>query len=181
MACITALFFFSRESRPSVLLKRSIDTIRKETGFDDLDYDSTDKLPSIKVFTRTMLIRPTYLFFTEPIVCTVSIMSATVFASIYLQTAGLTVPYQELGLSERETSTVYTTWIIGLVLTVPIRVLDWHILSGKLRRQKPICPEDKLTGFYIAAPVLALALWWFAWTVPPRASSILPEAIGTVF
>lgn len=28
-------------------------------------------------------------------------------------------------------------------------------------------PEDKLVGFYIAAPLLAAAFWWFAWTIPP--------------
>jgi len=34
--------------------------------------------------------------------------------------------------------------------------------------------EDKLFGFYIAAPVLAVGLWWFAFTVPPLAKNTSP-------
>jgi hypothetical protein len=33
-------------------------------------------------------------------------------------------------------------------------------------------PEDKLTGFYVAAPLQALAFWIFAWTIPPHAKSL---------
>lgn len=35
-------------------------------------------------------------------------------------------------------------------------------------------PEDKLVGFYIAAPLLAAAFWWFAWTIPPYAKRQSP-------
>lgn len=43
-------------------------------------------------------------------------------------------------------------------------------------------PEDKLLGFYIAAPTLALALWWFGATIPafvhaPWIISMLPLAL----
>ena len=30
-------------------------------------------------------------------------------------------------------------------------------------------PESKLLCFYVATPVLAAGLWWFAWSMPPRA------------
>jgi hypothetical protein len=35
-------------------------------------------------------------------------------------------------------------------------------------------PEDKLVGFYIGAPLLAAAFWWFAWTIPPYAKRQSP-------
>ena len=40
----------------------------------------------------------------------------------------------------------------------------------------PLEPEDKLFGFYVAAPVLAAGLWWFAWTVPPLVTGVSPCA-----
>ncbi|KXS99292.1 hypothetical protein AC579_3921 [Pseudocercospora musae] len=33
-------------------------------------------------------------------------------------------------------------------------------------------PEDKLFGFHIAAPILAIGLWWFAWSVPPPVQGV---------
>jgi hypothetical protein len=35
-------------------------------------------------------------------------------------------------------------------------------------------PEDKLRGFFIAAPVYAIGLWWFAWTIPPKVYNVSP-------
>jgi hypothetical protein len=35
-------------------------------------------------------------------------------------------------------------------------------------------PEDKLLGFFIAAPLQAIAFWWFAWTIPPYAQHLSP-------
>jgi hypothetical protein len=172
LACVAVMFLFSQESRPSVIMKQKIIAIQKRTGFHDLDYDSTDKIPSLGFFARTMLVRPTHFFFTEPIICLVSTMSATVFSSIYLQTEGLTVPFEKFGYSERQISLVYYAWIVGIMLTIPLRMMDWHIVSQKMRRHKVILPESKLTGFYVAAPVLAIALWWFAWTIPPRVSAL---------
>ncbi|KAK3629308.1 hypothetical protein LTR56_013033 [Elasticomyces elasticus] len=171
---VSFLFLWTKESRPSVLLKKKIMAVQKATGFQDLNYDSPDKVPNFRTFTRTMLVRPIQLFFMEPIVCAVSIMSAVICSSIYLQTEGLTIPYETLGYNERQISLVYFAWIVGLPLTIPLRLVDWHILSGRIRRRQPIRPEDKTTGFFVAAPVLAIALWWFAWTIPPYAENISP-------
>ena len=37
-------------------------------------------------------------------------------------------------------------------------------------------PEDKLMGFFLAAPIQAIAFWWFAWTIPPSGKHISPLA-----
>ncbi|SMR64318.1 unnamed protein product [Zymoseptoria tritici ST99CH_3D1] len=168
------LFLWTKESRPSVVLKREIVLVERTTGFRGLQQDKADHVPDLSTFARTMLCRPVRFFFTEPIICTVSTMSAVIFSSVYLQTEGLTVTYQVFGFSEREASLVYLTWIIGLILTIPLRLFDWHVLSARIRQRKAITPEDKITGFFVAAPVLCAALWWFAWTVPPYAPTISP-------
>ncbi len=175
MLAITCLLCFgTHESRPSVLLKRHCEIVQKATGYDDLDFENNDKVPNFRTFARTMLIRPIRFFFTEPIITAVSIMSGTIFASIYLQTEGLTVPYQDFGYSERSTSLVYLAWAVGLILTVPLRLNDWRIISNRIRFKQNISPEDKITGFYCAAPVLAGALWWFSWSIPPKVSHVSP-------
>ncbi|KAK5947121.1 hypothetical protein PMZ80_001268 [Knufia obscura] len=170
--CLTC--FFAHESRPSVLLDRHMKAIRKSTNCEDLWTDNKDKVPDIRTFTHTMLIRPARFFFTEPIITAVSIMSAVVFGSVYLQTEGLSVTYEAFGFNEREASLVFFAWIIGLVLTIPLRLNDWRLVSRRLRKKEEVRPEDKINGLYVASPVLAVALWWFSWTVPPVGKSISP-------
>lgn len=178
LAGVCLLCFFTHESRPSVLLSRRIKAVQESTGCNDLWADNKDKVPDLRTFATTMLIRPTVWFFTEPIVCTVSIMSGVIFASIYLQTEGLTVTYEAFGFSERQASLVFFTWIIGLTLTIPLRLNDWRLVSRRLRNNEEVRPEDKIVGFYVAAPTLAVALWWFSWTVPPVVSRNRPR-LGT--
>jgi len=175
LAVVCLLCFFTHESRPSVLLSRRIKAVQKSTACNDLWADNKDKVPDLRTFANTMLLRPTVWFFTEPIVCTVSIMSGVIFASVYLQTEGLTVTYEAFGFSERQASLVFFTWIIGLTLTIPLRLNDWRLVTRRLRNNEEVRPEDKIVGFYVAAPTLAVALWWFSWTVPPVVSQHRPH------
>lgn len=159
-----------------MLLNRQVEAVQRETDTHDLETENQDRVPNFRTFAHTMLIRPAQWFFTEPIVCVVALMSGVIFSSLYLQTEGLAVTYayEEFGFNEHQASLVYIAWIIGLVLTVPLRLNDWRIVSRRLRRNEKVRPEDKITGFYVAAPVLAAALWWFAWTVPPAVNGISP-------
>lgn len=141
--------------------------MRETTGFDGLTCDESSKIPDIQTFVTTMVSRPIRFFFTEPIVCTVSIMSATIFGSVYLQTEGIKVIYRSFGFDERQSALPLISWIVGLILTVPLRMYDWKFVSYRLRMGHAVRPEDKMTGFYVAAPVLAVSLWWLSWTIPP--------------
>jgi hypothetical protein len=42
-------------------------------------------------------------------------------------------------------------------------------------------PENKLRGFFIAAPVYAIGMWVFAWTIPPKVRHISPFVSITAF
>jgi hypothetical protein len=141
--------------------------VRKATGFNDLLCDESSSVPSLSTFATTMLSRPVRFFFTEPIVCTVSIMSATVFGSVYLQTEGIRVIYESFGFGKRRAALPLIAWIVGLLFTIPFRIHDWRVVSRRLKQGLFIRPEDKILGFYVAAPVLAISFWWLAWTVPP--------------
>lgn len=163
-------FWFTQESRPSVILHHRLKRVRETTGFDKLTCDESSKISDIRTFVTTMVSRPIRFFFTEPIVCTVSIMSATIFGSVYLQTEGIKVIYRSFGFDERQAALPLISWNVGLILTVPLRMYDWRLVSWRLRNGLAVRPEDKMTGFYVAAPVLAVSLWWLSWTIPPYVS-----------
>lgn len=61
---------------------------------------------------------------------------------------------------------------LGVFLSFLPRLYDVCITSSRIKHGRVIEPEDKLFGFYLAAPILATGLWWFAFTVPPLAKEV---------
>ncbi|KAK0879695.1 hypothetical protein LTR87_006497 [Friedmanniomyces endolithicus] len=131
-------------------------------------------LPTISEFVRTSLWQPIRLF-TEPIVGAVSIMAATVYGIIYLFSDALpTIYIDDFGLGAQPASLVFLAIALGIPRTFLPRIYDTRIANKIQKLGRQIEPEDKLFGFYIAAPVLAISLWWFASTVPPLIPTISP-------
>ena len=166
------LLFFIRESRPSQLLESQVRLVRKETGFSPTRIQNPDHVPQKSQFLQTTLVRPVRLLFTEPIVFMVSVISAIAFGLIYLFTEALQVVYGAYGFSIQQTSLAFIPIGIGLLGGICMRFYDSHLLESRKRSGHPITPETKLTGYAVAAPLLAIGLWIFAWTVPPKITSI---------
>ncbi|RMX80835.1 hypothetical protein D0869_07258 [Hortaea werneckii] len=166
-----------QESRPSQVLRENVRKIARKTSFDRLSASSDHHLPTAKEFVRITMTQPIRLFFTEPVVFWVSIMGATVYAVLYLFSEALTVIYGDgLQLSERTTSLIFLAFGIGIVPTFLPRIYDMVLANRQRRRGVQMEPEDKLFGFYVAAPVLAVALWWFGATIPPLVEGVSPWA-----
>ena len=157
-----------RESRPSQLLGHRLRAIQKLTGDNSLHIQNPDDAPSFYAFVQTSLFRPVRLFWTEPIVFMVSIMTAVAFGIVYLFIEALQVVYGSYGFSIQDTSLAFIPLSIGLLFGVFVRFYDHKMIAKRKRRGQSLHPEDTLTGFVIAAPVLAVFLWCFAWTIPPR-------------
>lgn len=97
----------------------------------------------------------------------VSFMSAIAFGLIYLFTEALQVVYGSFGFTIEQTSLAFVPVGLGLLCGVCTRLYDQHTLVKRQRLGQKLAPEDKLTGYAIAAPLLAIGLCCFAWTVPP--------------
>lgn len=118
------------------------------------------------------MFRPLHLFFTEPIVFISSILGAIAFGLLYLFTEALPVVYAEFEFNSIQSSLAFIPIIIGIFCGVGTRIYDQRLYNATIRKGKPLQPEQKLVGFVIGAPFLALGLWWFAWTVPPRVTGV---------
>jgi hypothetical protein len=155
-AFVAILFVTIRESRPSVVLAQLDDAQRKGGKW---------HIPvSYKKFG---LSRPIRLLFTEPIVFLVATISAIAFGLIYLFTEVLPLVYKELGFHDGWQNLPFLALVIGMLLSIITRFYNAHVLANA---EKPVSPESKFTGFLIGAPALAMGLWWFGWTIPPRVS-----------
>ncbi|KAF4812519.1 Major facilitator-type transporter sorT [Colletotrichum siamense] len=146
-----------KESRPSVALAK-------------IEASETGVRPNMR--EKLDLVRPLRLFFTEPIVFVVAILSAIAFGLIYLFTEVLPMVYLQLDFQHGWKNIPFLPLGIGMVLSVFTRVYDSRLLAKKTAACLPITPESKCIGFVIGAPLLAGGLWLFAWTIPPQVLSV---------
>ncbi|RDL32997.1 uncharacterized protein BP5553_08436 [Venustampulla echinocandica] len=169
---LAILLLFIKESRPSKLLAKRLSMLHRKTGKLRFRIENPDHVPDFKTFTKTSLRRPIRLFFTEPIVFVVSVMSSAGWALIYLFTEAIPVIYTGFGLTREQSSLMFLAIGVGICFGVLPRIHDHTLLRDHDAANKSLHPEDKLLGFAFAAPSLAAGLWWLVLTVPP--ASTLP-------
>ncbi|KAH9208284.1 major facilitator superfamily domain-containing protein [Leptodontidium sp. 2 PMI_412] len=173
-AIITGIFafllLFIKESRPSRLLSQRLATLQGNGEMPNLRINNPDHTPDFQTFAKVALRRPIRLFFTDPIVFLVSIMSAVGWALIYLFTESLPVIYAGFGFSRKESSLLFLAILVGIFFGIFPRMQDWRVLKQRKLNGQPLHPEDKLVGFIYAAPCLAFGLWWLTLTVPPASN-----------
>lgn len=96
-------------------------------------------------------------------------MGSVVCATFWLFAEALPLVYGSFGFSKQEASLAFIPIGIGLFFGIFTRLHDQRVLADRRRNGTAAEPEDKLYGFAIAAPTLAISFWWFAWSVPPHA------------
>ncbi|KAB8068161.1 major facilitator superfamily domain-containing protein [Aspergillus leporis] len=169
---LTFILLTIRESRPSLLLAQEVAKVRKVTGIEGLKGLNPDHTPDLRTFVRTALFRPVRLFFTELIVFFVSIISAIAVALVYLFTEALPPIYEAFGFTTKQACLPFIAIGIGLSLGFCTRSIDMRIIDNHRQKGQPLLPEHKLTGFWIGSFVLTVALWAFAWTIPPQVANL---------
>ncbi|PYH45951.1 putative MFS multidrug transporter [Aspergillus saccharolyticus JOP 1030-1] len=170
---LALLLLTIRESRPSLLLAREVALFRQVTQIPDTpEALNPDQAPDLHAFVRLALFRPIRLLCTEPIVFIVAVMSAVAIALVYLFTQALPPIYESFGFSPRHACLPFIAIGLGLFLGCLTRWLDLRIIAQHRSQGGALQPEDKLLGFWIGTPVLAAALWVFAWTIPPAMAQI---------
>ncbi|KAL5001087.1 major facilitator superfamily domain-containing protein [Aspergillus recurvatus] len=170
-AVVFILILLTRESRPTTLLARRFEDLKsklQDKNIDmDMDIPSQDRIRNTHELLQTIIIRPTKLGVTEPIIILVSILSASAWGMLYLFTESFTVVYSGFGFSSRATSLPFLALIPGIITSGLCRHWDHYRLNKREKNGQAPVPEDKIDGFVLAAPALAVGLWIFAWTVPP--------------
>lgn len=172
---IGAMAFFIRESRPNYILHLYVQKLGKKYTYNNLSIEHLDHAPTFQEFSRLMIARPIGLFFTEPIIFLVTIMCGSVYALLYLFTEGIDFIYTAgFGFSNTSSALVFLAISVGILPSLLVRMFDSFIAGKRKKQGKSLLPEDKLLGFLIAAPINAIGLWWFAWSIPPRVGNVSP-------
>ncbi|KAF4443039.1 multidrug resistant [Fusarium acutatum] len=170
VACI-----FTRESNANQLLDKIVKEIREETGIEDVKSSNNEgEKFAVATFAQNALFRPLQFLVTDPLVFFCAVLCAIAFGLIYGLTESLTIVYTAppFNFSQNSSSLAFLAIAIGEVLNILPRVYDAHIYKKYRRTHRRILPESKITSFAIAAPSLAIGLWLFAWTIPPRVTNV---------
>ncbi|KAL4932545.1 major facilitator superfamily domain-containing protein [Aspergillus undulatus] len=154
-AVVFLLVLFLRENRPTTILSN------------DADVPNPDRIGNWRELLQIIVIRPTRLGITEPIIILASVLSATAWGIVYLFTESFTVVYGGFGFSTRASSLPFIAIFPGVLASGVVRLWDYNLLIRREKAQQSTVPEDKIGGFALAAPALAMGLWIFGWTVPP--------------
>ena len=171
-----------KESRATSLLDKKVAGIRKETGQDKLRTESSDQKLTLKSFLRDSLFRPLQFLVTEPTIILCAALCSIAYGLIYGLTESLTIVDESFGWSESNTSLAFLALLLGLVLNILPRFYDQHLFKTFKKQNRTIKPETKIRSFAIACPALAIGLWIFAWTIPPRVPHVhwIVSMIGLV-
>ncbi|KAJ5155876.1 hypothetical protein N7492_008679 [Penicillium capsulatum] len=176
----TGLICLVRESRPSLLLAREVEKLRRQ--FPQMPPAlNHDKVPDMHTFVTESLFRPIQLFFQEPLIFTIAMIIAISMSLIYIFTEALQPIYQSMGFTASQASLIFIAIGLGACFSAFTRVLDCYIFNRRKCQGHPIKPEDKLLGLALGAPILAIGLWWFGWTIPPKSDpSSTPWIVPTI-
>ena len=159
---------FLHESRTGYLLELKVKEVKKDLGKVSLRVPEKKHI-TFQRFVQESLFRPLQFLVTEPIVLCCAVLMTISFSLIYGLTEGLTVVYTEFGFSKSTTSSLsFLPILIGLLLNVLPRIYDQKKFIRYRRDNMPLRPETKVASLVTACPALAIGLWLFAWTIPPR-------------
>lgn len=161
------LLFTIRESRATKLLAQKVEKLEKKYRSKLKPNHNPDAIPNRRALVQLVILRPARLAVTEPIVMMVAILNATAWGLVYLFTESLPVVYSLYGWAETTTSLPFIAIGLGIPFSILVRLWDLRVASRRMREKQDLAPEDKLMGFAIAAPALAIGLWLFSWTIPP--------------
>lgn len=158
------------ESRSSRILEDKIKKIKKETGNDKLKAEGAKEKMTVQKFVTQDLPRPIIYLVTEPIVTLCATLLSISYALVYGLTESLTIVYTLPGFAwpEANASLAFLAVALGIWLDVLPRFYDSHLFKKLKAQGKQITAEHKIRSFAIACPALAIGLWIFAWTIPPR-------------
>lgn len=129
-----------KESRPSILLGRKIECLRKETDIAELAWHNADVASDWRAFTRIVVVRPMRILCTEPLVVLVAVISGVSWGIIYLFTESTISIYQSIGFSKVHASLPFLAVAFGVTLTFIPRIWDIKVMNRRYKASEHIEP-----------------------------------------
>ncbi|KAG2133290.1 MFS general substrate transporter [Suillus clintonianus] len=167
------------ETRPTIVLTRIAKDTRKMTG--DPRYRSSAEIdkPSMASLIKTSCTRPLYLLSTEPIVQSFSLWVGFVWGVVYCLFESVTPEFQSVyNFSVGKTGLVLLCQSVGAIIGFTVNMYQETLY------QKHFATKGQEARLYmpcVAALVLPVSMFIYAWTASPNIPWIVPLIGLTAF
>lgn len=157
LCALSLLLLTTNESSPNNILLHKLALLRSSRP--DIEHHAAPRRLSPSPY------QPLILLFTSPLILLTTLISSLTITLLYILPLTLPLIYTSptYALTSLTSLSLSSLAIIGLLFTFLPRYSD-HLNSST--SQKPMNNCSALT-IVIAALTLPIALWWFAWTIPP--------------
>lgn len=175
-------YFFLRETFAPVLLQKRIDALQNDHPHDTFTFPGQDTRPVLRKLL-TNIQRPVYILFTQPIVFTMALWQALIFATMYSLFTNMDMMYgtsSPYNFSTLQIGLLYLGPGLGFLLAVWFLVprIDtvFNALSKKHGSEKP---EYRLPLANVGSVFIPATILIFGWTV--QRTPFYVSIISTVF
>lgn len=173
---LAVIILFLPETRGSVILRRRVDKLRKETGDLTLIAVGDESRLPIKTLIHISTTRPLMLLFTEHIVFWFSLWVSFTWGILYLFLNTVSQVFrQSHNFNTWQVGLVFVGMIVGALLgfgTVPIQ--DRFYSRASRRNNGNPRPEARLYVSCVGGLMFTSGLFWFGWSSGPSVPWIVP-------
>ncbi|KAI5122575.1 hypothetical protein M0805_004792 [Coniferiporia weirii] len=181
--CTIFIIFTLPETYAPIIMISKAKAIRIRTG--DNNYYAPLEKEEKKSFWRRVeqvVARPFKILVQEPMLIAIAIYMSFVYGCIYLLFEAYPIVFQEgHGFSAGAGGLMFIPVFLGGCIGVIIYLIVYNPRYERLMEEyKPnkVPPENRLDIAIIAAPVFAIAFFWFGWTSYPSISYWAPMLSG---
>ncbi|TBU30061.1 MFS general substrate transporter [Dichomitus squalens] len=180
--CLAAVVLFLPETYVPILLVRRARQKRKETG-DDRYWAPLErnKLP-LSQRLKHILGRPFVVLFSEPMLLAITAYMSFVYGVVYLLFEAYPIVFTEghhfnTGISGLMFLPIFVGGVAGVAIYLGY-FNPRYAAAIKQYAPHPVPPEVRMEVCTYAAPIFALAFFWFGWTSYPSVSYWAPLMAG---
>ena len=172
------------ETHDGLRLKKKARRLRHETGDDRYKAPIEMRHVELTKMVGNVLGKPLKIFFTEPMLILVTIYMSFVYGTLYLFFVAYPIVFELMhGLSSGAEGLMFLGFSVGSFIgAIYCIFVDQRMYENKRQRHgSDLAPEVRLYTCMIAAPLLTISLFWFAWTSYPSISFWSPLVAGGMF
>ncbi|KAJ5162333.1 hypothetical protein N7492_007725 [Penicillium capsulatum] len=170
LAAWTVSVFCLPETYGPYLLRRKAQKIRNETGDNRYWHPSEGAKIDPKNIVTKQLRRPFLMFFTEPMVTTISLYASFVYGLLFLTLEVFPIVFQEHRHFSRVISELpFLGLLVGVICALLINIANQPLYKRAVEKnQGRAVPEARLPPMIIGGFLFSGGLFWFGWTAAPR-------------
>ncbi|KAI8986005.1 major facilitator superfamily domain-containing protein [Pilobolus umbonatus] len=179
---VWVITWFLPETYHPVLLAKRAKRIRMETG--DPTYVTVEEEFPVPIvdLVKANLVRPFVLLATEPILLLMSFYIAIIYALLYGFFCAYPIIFGEVyHMNEGEVGLTFIAILIGVAFALFLTPFLEKRYTITTKAKGGATPEDRLPGMMLAAPLVPISLFIFAWTSFPWCHWIGPVFAGIPF